>query len=246
MSGGRAQVMVLGTYHMANPNHDHVKTDYQDVLEDRHQRQIEDVVTRLLRYRPTHVAVEVEPGQVPVWQERYEAYRAGRMELGQNEIYQLGFRVAGAMGHSCIHGIDYRIDLNIGAVIASARSLGMGRFLAAFERLTREVQEAQRRAEADGGVLGLLRYLNSAEHDAMHAVYMHLATVGAGETYVGANVVADWYRRNLFIFSHIARLARHDSDRILVLIGAGHRPLLRQFIMDSPDLLYVDPLPYLD
>lgn len=35
-------------------------------------------------------------------------------------------------------------------------------------------------------------------------------------------------------------------DRILVLVGAGHLPLLRQFIMDSPDLLYVDPLPYLD
>lgn len=31
-----------------------------------------------------------------------------------------------------------------------------------------------------------------------------------------------------------------------MLVGAGHRPLLRQFIMDSPDLLYVDPLPYLD
>ncbi len=47
------------------------------------------------------------------------------------------------------------------------------------------------------------------------------------------------------MFSHIAGLAREPGDRVLVLVGAGHRPLLRQFITDSPDLEYVDPLPYL-
>lgn len=114
MSGGRAQVMVLGTYHMANPNQDYVMTDYRDVLDEGYQRQIEDVVARLLRFRPTQVAVEVEPGRIQPWQERYEAYRAGRLEPGRNEIEQLGFRLAAGMGHACIHGIDCRIDLDIG------------------------------------------------------------------------------------------------------------------------------------
>ena len=62
---------------------------------------------------------------------------------------------------------------------------------------------------------------------------------------MGARLAADWYRRNLFMFSHVADLARQPGDRILVLVGAGHRPLLRQFITESPDLEYVDPLPYL-
>ncbi|WP_374712680.1 DUF5694 domain-containing protein [Symbiobacterium terraclitae] len=246
MSADRAKVMVLGTYHMSNPNLDHVKTEYQDVLVERYQKQIQDVVTRLLRYRPTHVAVEVEPGQVHAWQEQYAQYRAGRLELGRNEIYQLGFRLAREMGHPRIYGIDYRLDLNFEAALSTARSLGMTRFVSAFERVTRDVHEAQQHAESEGGVLGLLRYLNSARHDALHAVYLQLAVVGAGRSYVGTNLVADWYKRNLYMFAHIASLAERGSDRILVLVGAGHRPLLKQFIMDSPDLDYVDPLPYLE
>ncbi|MEW8978442.1 MAG: DUF5694 domain-containing protein [Symbiobacterium sp.] len=245
MSGGRAQVMVVGTYHMDNPNLDYVKSNYKDVLDERVQEQIRDVVARLLRYRPTHVAVEVEPGRVQALQARYEAYRAGRLELGRNEIDQLGFRLAERMGHSRIYGIDYSLDLDFEAVLSTAARQGMTRFLASFERLTGEVREAQERAELEGGVLGLLRYLNSADHDALHGVYMQIAAVGAGESYVGAQLVADWYRRNLFMFSHIAGLPQRDSDRVLVLVGAGHRPLLRQFIMHSPDLEYVDPLPYL-
>ncbi|WP_273378606.1 DUF5694 domain-containing protein [Symbiobacterium thermophilum] len=241
----RAQVMVLGTFHMENPNLDYVKTGYGDVLSEPYQQQIQEVVARLLRYRPTHVAVEAPPDAAPALQERYDQYRAGGYTLGRNEIDQLGFRTAAAMGHSRIFGIDYRLDLDFSAVLDEAGKLGLTGFLNAFERMTRSVAEAQERAEADGGVLGLLRYLNSPDHDAMHGVYLQIAAVGAGASYVGARLVADWYRRNLFMFSHIADLARQPEDRILVLVGAGHRPLLRQFITESPDLEYVDPLPYL-
>lgn len=107
------------------PQLDYVKTNHRDVLEEPYHRQMEEVVARLLRYRPTQVAVEVEPGQVQVWQERYAQYRDGRLELGRNEIYQLGFRVAGGMGHSRIYGIDCRMDLEVEGVLSAARNLGM-------------------------------------------------------------------------------------------------------------------------
>ena len=83
--------MVLGTYHMSNANHDYVKTNYRDVLDEGYQRQIQDVVTRLLRYRPTHVAVEVEPGQMQGWQERCAAFQAGCHELGATRSISWGF-----------------------------------------------------------------------------------------------------------------------------------------------------------
>jgi hypothetical protein len=47
------------------------------------------------------------------------------------------------------------------------------------------------------------------------------------------------------MFANIAALAERPDDRIFVLVGASHRPLLRQFVLDSPHLELVDPLPYL-
>lgn len=63
-----------------------------------------------------------------------------------------------------------------------------------------------------------------------HQVYMNLAQVGEGETYVGAEVVLRWYERNMRMFVNLARLATRPDDRVLVVVGAGHLTLLSHFI----------------
>ncbi|MFQ5530508.1 MAG: DUF5694 domain-containing protein, partial [Gemmatimonadota bacterium] len=37
-----------------------------------------------------------------------------------------------------------------------------------------------------------------------HAPYAEQAAIGAGDTFVGAEVIAGWYERNLKIFANIA------------------------------------------
>lgn len=66
-----------------------------------------------------------------------------------------------------------------------------------------------------------------------------------GEDYAGPDLVATWYRRNLRIMANLRRAIRGEHDRVLVVYGQGHIPLLRQFTADSPDLCLVDPLPFL-
>lgn len=61
----------------------------------------------------------------------------------------------------------------------------------------------------------------------------------------GAEMVAQWYRRNLLIFANILRLIESDEDRILVIYGSGHRAHLREFVEQHPDLTDVSPLDYL-
>jgi hypothetical protein len=245
MSASRPQAMLFGTYHMANPNLDAIKTDHADVLTEQRQHQIQEVVHRLKAFAPTHVAIEVEPDRMQAWQERYQQYLAGDLALGQNEIYQIGFRLAREMGHAQLFGIDHRRDLDIGAVMAYAADKGMTDLMAWWQRFTAELPATQKQIEAEEGVLGLLRYMNSPGHDANHALYMKLATVGAGESYLGASVVAEWYTRNLMMFANLARLVQQPSDRIFVLVGAGHRPVLRHYLLNSPDLDYVDAMSYL-
>jgi hypothetical protein len=66
-----------------------------------------------------------------------------------------------------------------------------------------------------------------------HQSYLTMARVGEGKEYVGIDWVKGWYERNLKIFVNLTRIVTAPQDRILVIYGAGHIPLLSQFIRDS-------------
>ena len=54
---------------------------------------------RLARFAPTKVLLEYTDDADEKINRRYRDYVAGKFELGKNEIYQVGFRVAKLMGH---------------------------------------------------------------------------------------------------------------------------------------------------
>jgi hypothetical protein len=60
-----------------------------------------------------------------------------------------------------------------------------------------------------------------------------MSRVGKDKEYPGVDLLADWYERNLKIFSNITRITESQDDRILVIIGGNHVKLLQQFIEDS-------------
>ncbi len=70
-------------------------------------------------------------------------------------------------------------------------------------------------------------------------------TIVEADDYAGADMVAIWFQRNLRIFANLTRVADSPNDRIFVVYGAGHVPLLRDFVTDHPDYCVEDPLRYL-
>ena len=66
-----------------------------------------------------------------------------------------------------------------------------------------------------------------------HRAYLVMARVGEGKGYVGIDWVKGWYARNLRIYANLTRVVTSPQDRILVIYGAGHVPLLAQFLRDS-------------
>jgi len=53
----RAEVMVLGVYHMANPGRDIFNTQADDVLAPKRQREIAQLIDVLKKFHPTKIAV---------------------------------------------------------------------------------------------------------------------------------------------------------------------------------------------
>ena len=54
-----ASLLIVGSYHMANPGRDVFNVQAEDVLADRRQRELREVVDHLKRFAPTKVALEL-------------------------------------------------------------------------------------------------------------------------------------------------------------------------------------------
>jgi len=64
--------------------------------------------------------------------------------------------------------------------------------------------------------------------------------VGDGEAYPGVDgFVTTWHNRNLRIFQNILNASKPGDDMV-VIIGAGHVPLLRRMVQCSPDFELVE------
>ena len=91
-----------------------------------------------------------------------------------------------------------------------------------------------------------LAHLNSAAKiQKNHEGYMtSLLPTDDPAIYKKADIVANWYKRNLRIFANINRVTEPGKDRILVIIGAGHLKLLKEFATEAPyfDLMNAESL----
>src|ERR1700674_3983838 len=76
-SEARPEILVLGSYHMANPGHDIHNMQADDVLSPKRQQEIAQLIEVLKRFHRTKIAIETDVGSKPVEQE-YSDYRAGK------------------------------------------------------------------------------------------------------------------------------------------------------------------------
>lgn len=87
-SDPRPEILVLGTYHMANPGRDVHNMQADDVLSPRRQQEIAQLIEVLKRFHPTKIAIEAAVGSKRAGQE-YSDYLAGKYTLSRNEIDQV-------------------------------------------------------------------------------------------------------------------------------------------------------------
>ena len=244
--GGSApvEVLVLGTYHFANPGLDVVKTEVADVLSPRKQAEIAEIVSALARLRPTKIAVESQPEAAPRLDSLYRAYRAGQYELSRDERDQLGFRLAARFEHPRLYPIDHDGEFPFDAMMQYAAKHDTA-VVSYVERTIREITAEHNRQQRELSIPAILRLMNDPAQIARdHGVYAQFARVGAGDTYVGADLVAAWYKRNIRIFGNLQQIAE-PGDRILVIFGAGHAAILRELVKHAPGMVLVEANDYL-
>jgi hypothetical protein len=250
----RAAVLLLGTFHFDYPDLDVEKPGHRvDVATLELQRQIDEVVERLAAYRPTRIAVEARVERQGRLDSLYHAYLDGRWELGRSEVYQLGFRLARRLGHDRVWAVDTeRHDLFVDLARSSLepRSAELFATDSAWRGRFRALSAWEDSTWAAGG--GTLRELFLRKNDPDRIRVGHMAySVGFfrfdGEEggYLGADFVSGWYNRNLRIFRNLQRITRGPEERLLLIIGSGHLPILRFVVEHSPEYVLEEVGDYL-
>ncbi len=233
---GRAEVLVLGVYHMANPGRDVFNMQADDVLSVRRQQEIAQLIEVLKRFGPTKIAIESG-----VWGDRatreYAAYLAGTYTLTRNENDQIGYRLARELGHTTIHAVDTDGDFPWPRVVNYAKGSGRSAEFDEVQRETGAMVKAQGDYLASHSILETLLYMNEDAKVARDVgLYYRLAHFGEPGDWAGADLVSDWFRRNMRIYSNIVRLIDSPRERVLVIYGAGHLGWLRLAIAGDPTL----------
>ncbi len=254
-----AQILLLGTFHFDDPGLDAYRPRFPwNALTPDHQREIEEVVELLARFRPTRIALEWPWSRQAGLDSLYEAWLAGRANPGPSEREQLGFRLARRLGHRRVYAVD-----------APARSYDPNMTQGEYNRRVAQLMEGvdtalvarQQNLEARYAALHryddslktimplrdfLLRTNDVTALRVSHGEYLIGGfRLGRGDDYLGPDMRTRWYNRNLRIFHNLLRIMPSAEERVLLIIGSGHVPILRHAAEASPELCLVEVSQYL-
>ena len=241
-------VLMLGSYHMSNPGMDMFNLEADDVSTPKRQAEIQAVVDQLALWRPTKVAVESPYGD-SITIARYQAYLRGELELRNSEEEQIGFRLARQLGHETVYPIDVRMMLDDEGIskLIGANPQKYGPYMQALQMTGETAMSLMGKWLSEGTIGSMLYKMNEEDlNDIGHGAYFQsLVPIVEGDDYAGADMVNTWYHRNLRIFSNLHKINDSPSDRIFIVYGAGHIPLLQRFVEDSPYFRMDNVLDYL-
>ncbi|MEE4339379.1 DUF5694 domain-containing protein [Erythrobacter sp.] len=244
------RVMILGSYHFANPGRDMANMQVDDVLAERRQREIAVLVESLARWQPTKIAVETVASTPDL---TLAGYARAEELLGRsaNESVQIGYRLARMLDHGAVYGFDEQAESGepgyfpMGAVVAHAEKTGR---IEVIERLKREIDariaDEQARLAEQSIAESLIVHNDPDRLDADHdRFYYALLAIGDADEQPGAVLNAMWYMRNAKMFTKLMQVAE-PGDRVLAVVGSGHAAWLRDLTRRMPGYELVESLPY--
>jgi hypothetical protein len=225
-----AKVMLIGTFHFKNPGLDTVKVKDIDIFDETSQLYLQQFAKQLAAFKPTRILLEYNPENEELINQRYAGYLAGSYELGANEIYQLGFRIASQAGLQSVQSFDHReLEWQADAMFEYGKlhdSPEMKTFNEIIERHTKEEEQAR----ATYGLRELLMRSNDDQNDRLNMdLYLATNAIGAGDGYSGADSSASWWHRNFRMYANIQKVAK-PGERIIAIGGSGHMAILKQLL----------------
>ncbi len=238
-SDNTPKVSILGVFHFAGTS-DYSSVTFDNLESEKRQKEIFEIIEKIEKFKPTKILVEYPFNKSKKLDSLYNSYVNNKYQLSINEIDQIGFRLAKKLNHKHIYAIDHTLSLPFNELIKFAEKYDEER-LNNLLRSVKEQDKIESEYLAENTLLKYLIFRNSEKEDIRNKdQYLNQTAKFVNDsTYIGSEFVSKWWERNLMIMSNIDMVTK-EEDRILVIIGAAHRALLKDFFEDRTDIEYVE------
>jgi hypothetical protein len=229
----KKQILVIGTFHFSNPGRDVTKVKTFNVMSERSQQELENISNRIKDFGPDKIFVEWNHEQQPALDAYYKRDTDSLLKENTNEIVQLALRSAKKLKHKTLYAIDYNNALfPYDSLIEAMQYAGQQEMIALDDIRRKEYESGQNKKITSYTLTELLLDINSPEEDNENlGWYITFANRGGNkDSFAGAYLVSEWYRRNIYMYSQLQKITSAEDDKVMVLLGAGHTALLRDLI----------------
>lgn len=234
----RIEALLVGSPHWSNYGKaglDVVQTTEIDVLSERYQSELERITDKIREFNPDKIFLEYSTDQQTMVDSLFQQYlRDNYGEKVRSESVQLGFRSARKSGHQKVYCVDFRdVSFDFESVISAAQKAGQQNLMTGIMQEVEQLQASYNKIiQSKPSIKEVLRFLNSEENlNRNLGFYLNkINRAGSIEDYAGSYLVSEWYRRNLHIYANIQNRIEPGDQRIMVLMGAGHIAILKDFM----------------
>ncbi|WP_300526981.1 DUF5694 domain-containing protein [Maricaulis sp.] len=168
-----------------------------------------------------------------------------------NEVQQFAVPLAARLGHDRIFAFDSHSDKRafLGGYEAFAASFQASEVMTQVMSgdAMAELQSATASVASAEDLLAALRHMNSAPYAELDMGVHWVSFARADMDGIGRARLAYWEARNLRMAAHAREImAQRPGGRVLIIVGAAHKPFLDDALSRSMDVEIVDTLNLLD
>lgn len=238
----KKQILLIGTFHYANPGHDISKINTFNIMSEKSQKELEIMSDKIKKFGPDKIFVEWQYAKQAGLDEFYNKNTDSLFKNSKNEITQLALRTAKKLKHKKLYGIDYRTRFPYDSLMMSIEKANQKDLMKKNTESTEKFQKDNNEIMAKSSLIELMLYYNEKERDNEDLQwYLALANrAGNPDDFTGASLVSNWYKRNLYMYSLIQKLTESKDEKIMVLLGASHVSMLREFLVHDPEFEIVE------
>ncbi|UOG75128.1 DUF5694 domain-containing protein [Hymenobacter tibetensis] len=265
----KIKVYLLGTFHFNGSTTDVVKGSKSDMQTPTRQQELEDLANKLTKTKADKVFVEWKQNRQSYVDSTYALYRQNQFKLGNNEVFQVGYRLAAKLNRSRVYCADAEGVFDYGAAMEYAKEHNqadilkndgksteapsapdsIGRLITArYHAIYGPEHPAPKGPKKPLTITDIIISNNTpaAERSNMDWYLLTGARVGGGTNYVGADLAGEFYKRNMRIYTNMLRAVDFQKDRsIILIIGAGHVSFLKEQLLHNSLLEVQEVLPLL-
>lgn len=245
----KTKVLLVGTYHFGGQTTDPSKVEGDMILGEAKQKELGILLEKLAQFSPQKIYVENVPSRQQRWDSIYFKHKNGHLFQYENEIYQVGVKLASKLnlenGVTCVDWQmlpaetflekQYRILENKIDDYYEAHDIpDVGQTSLYEDKALEEILDFNKRIPRME-LLKVFQHLNTNEH-LDKVFYTNISSFLDVDKYqLHVATTQHQMQRNVFIYKNIIQdILKEKPKRVMVLYGSAHIKALRDYLEAHP------------